>query len=462
MDMKEIENIIDESIEKLKDEIVKSTIELVRIKSVQQEQKDGMPFGEGVAKALEYCKELSSRLGFKASNYDGYAVDAVFGEKEEDVCVIGHLDVVPEGEGWTYPPYEGAVVDSKIYGRGSIDDKGPTIAALYGMYVVKELAKEGKISPKRSLRFVFGGNEESGSECMKHYFKCRKYPTLGFIPDADFPVINGEKGFLIFELKKKMNNIDFDISGGERPNMVPDKCVFKGYFDAQKIKMAVNKLGLNEKVEIYHNGIKTKGISAHGSLPFKGENAISHMFALLEIIYDKDDSFKQFVSFYNNYLGYDVYGKKLNIDFSDSKSGELVLNVGTVTTKENEIILSVNIRYPIDTELNEIIENIKRATTKYSIDLNIINHLPPLYIPEDHFLVKTLLEVYKNYTKKDDKPLVIGGGTYARHAKNMLAFGPNMPGDPELAHQKDEYMSIERLILCAKIYAQAILKLSCY
>lgn len=462
--MDEIKWLLNSEIDNLKDDIINSTVELIRIKSVEDRAKIGMPFGEGVYKALKFCEDLSRKLGFKTVNYDGYALEAEYGDRSEDVCVIGHLDVVPEGDGWTFSPYEGVIHDGKIYGRGAIDDKGPTIAALYGMFVVKKLAEEKKLSINKSLRFVFGTNEESGSECLKYYFKKAKYPTVGFTPDADFPVIHGEKGFLVFELKKKVNCNIF-IEGGQRPNMVPDSCVFKGEFDIEKVESVIKQKNLQEKafVEKENNEylIQTKGISAHGSLPFKGENAISYMFDILQDAYpNKDDDFYKLIEFYNSYISYDVFGKKLNIGFEDEKSGKLVFNVGTIRKIDDEIVIAVNIRYPVETKLEDIIKEIKGAIENYGIEFNLISHMEPLYFEKDHFLVKTLLEVYREFTESQDEPLVIGGGTYARYAKNILAFGPNMPGDEELAHQKDEYITIERLIDCAKIYANAIYRLA--
>ncbi|MEZ0537945.1 dipeptidase PepV [Caldicellulosiruptoraceae bacterium PP1] len=460
--MNKVKELIDNEIDLLKQEIINSTVELIKIKSVQDLAKENKPFGEGVGLALDYCYNLSKKLGFEANNLDGYAVDGRYNVSNEDVSVIGHIDVVPEGDNWIYPPYEGLIVDNKIYGRGSIDDKGPTIAALYGMYVVKKLHQEKKISLGRSLRFIFGGNEESGSKCLEYYFQHEKYPTIGFTPDADFPVIQGEKGLMIFQISMPISE-DFVLIGGERPNMVPDKCFFKAIMDKNEIDNIIRQKQLNEKVEVKENGkfteIITKGVSAHGSLPFKGINAISIMLDILNSC-SISPQLKKFTEFYNTYIGYDVFGKGLGINFEDKKSGQLVFNVGMIEKKENQLILTVNIRYPIDTKSDEIISKIKKITNKYYMEFTLLSDVPPLYVERDHFLVSTLMNVYKLYTNNNQEPLVIGGGTYARSAKNVLAFGPNMPGDEEIAHQSNEYISIDRLLLCAKIYGYAIYKLA--
>lgn len=461
--MSDVKMLIEKEIESLKDRIIQSTIGLIKIRSVEDAPQPCMPFGRGVNQALMMCENLCKDLGFETKNYDGYALEAVYGNHEEDVCVIGHLDVVPEGEGWSVPPYEGVIKDGKIFGRGAVDDKGPTVAALYGMYVVKKLAEEKKISLKRKLRFVFGTNEESGSKCLQYYFNKAKYPTVGFIPDADFPVVQGEKGFLVFELVKDVDGT-FEIEGGQRPNMVPDRCVFKGSIDIQKAKEIIKNKGFESKIEVFEeNGravLVAKGVSAHGSLPFKGENAISYMFDILEYLWTEEDGFREFIQFYNSHIGYDVFGKKLSIGFEDKKSGKLVLNAGTIRKENGKVVLTVNIRYPVDVPYEAIEKNIKDVVHRYGIGYNLVTDIPPLYFESDHILIKTLLEVFREYTNDQTPPLVIGGGTYARWAKNVVAFGPNMPGDQEVAHQKDEYILIDRLILCSKIYANAIYRLA--
>ena len=211
-------------IDSYEDNIIKSTQEIIRIKSVEAEAKPNMPFGEGPYKALEKALELSKEMGFDTKNLEGYAGYAEFGEGEETVGVLVHLDVVPEGEGWTYPPYGGEIHDGKIFGRGTTDDKGPAIATLYAMKALKD----SEIPLSRKIRIIFGTNEETGWGCMDYYFKHENPPTMAFTPDADFPVIHGEKGIIVFDLVQKINSngccgiIVRELKGGNAPNMVPD------------------------------------------------------------------------------------------------------------------------------------------------------------------------------------------------------------------------------------------------
>ncbi len=160
-----------------------------------------MPFGEGISEALECALSIAERLGLKTVNLDNYAGFAEFGEGDDYVALLGHLDVVPEGDNWIYPPFAAEIHDGKIYARGAVDDKGPVISALYALKAVKE---EGLKLSKR-VRVIFGTNEETESKDMHYYLKKEKPPVSGFTPDAEYPIINGEKGITVFDLVKKLN-----------------------------------------------------------------------------------------------------------------------------------------------------------------------------------------------------------------------------------------------------------------
>ena len=192
---------IKEIVEQRKDDIISTTQEIIKIKSVEDEPKEGMPFGEGPYKALEYALNLAKQMGFKTKNLDGYVGYAEFGKGEETLGILVHLDVVPEGDGWRYPPYGAEIHDGKIYGRGSIDDKGPAMACT----ICYEGFKRIQSSVEVKDQIIFGTNEETDWGCMKYYFEHEKSPDIGFTPDANFPVIHGEKGIIKFDLVKDIN-----------------------------------------------------------------------------------------------------------------------------------------------------------------------------------------------------------------------------------------------------------------
>lgn len=454
-----------------KDDIIKSTQDIIKIKSVEEEGKPSMPFGEGPYKALEFALNLAEEMGFKTKNFDGYAGHADLGEGEETVGVLVHLDIVPEGEGWTYPPYGGEVHDGKIYGRGTIDNKGPAIACMYAMKALKESGTK----LNRKIRIIFGTNEETGWGCMKHYFKNEKAPDMAFTPDAEFPVIYGEKGIIVFELVKNLDSnccndiVIKKIKGGNAPNMVPDHCeavlAVKDLSSLEeKLNSFVKQTNYPLSLEKEGEDIKliAKGVSAHGSTPEKGKNAISYLMAFLGELLEGQCGICEFVEIYNDRIGFKHHGEGIGCGFEDDVSGKLNFNPGMIKGNEDEIRLTINVRYPIKSSAKEVYDGIRANLSETGVKLlEGAGDTKPLYVPKDNFLVEKLMEVYRTQTgDKDSEPITIGGGTYARVMDNAVAFGPAFPGRKDVAHQKDEFISVEDLMKITEIYAHALYELA--
>lgn len=454
-----------------KEEIVKSTQEIIKIKSVEDEAKQNMPFGEGPYRALEHALELSKNLGFETKNLEGYAGYAEFGEGDESVGVLVHLDVVPEGTGWTYPPYSGEIHDDKIFGRGAVDDKGPAIATLYAMKALKESG----VNLSRKIRIIFGTNEETGWGCMNYYFKHEKPPTMAFTPDADFPVIHGEKGIIVFDLIQKLSSNEccgiklVELKGGNAPNMVPDYAeVTLEVEDIAKLEEKFKKYKEEKDnpvtIDIKDNIVRViaKGISAHGSTPEKGENAISYLMDMLSYLMEGKCDFCDFINLYNERIGFKHYGEGIGCGYEDSISGKLNFNPGLIKLEGDKIKLTINVRYPIKSSAKEVYDGIRKNLEGTKVELvEGKGDTKPLYVPKDNFLVEKLMKVYREQTGDlEREPITIGGGTYARAMENAVAFGPMFAGQPDVAHQKDEYISIEHLIKITKIYAYALYELA--
>lgn len=454
-------------VEEYRDDIIKSTQEIIKIKSVEEAPQKGMPFGKGPYEAIEYVTNLSEEMGFNTKNFDGYAAHGDFGQGEEIIGVLAHVDVVPEGNGWTYPPYGGEIHEDKIYGRGTLDDKGPAIAAMYAMKALKE----SKVDLKRKIRIIFGANEETGWGGIKHYFKKEKAPNYAFTPDADFPVIYGEKGILIFDLLAPLDKEIklLDLKGGSAANMVPDYCEALVEFENME---ELDRLYSDFKdkydypVEIEKNDKKVKivstGTSAHGSTPEKGENAISYLMKFLGYIFNAEDKLGEFIKIYNERIAFLHHGEKIGCGLEDDISGKLNFNPGVIKLEDGNIVLTINIRYPIKSSREEVYDGIRENLKDTNIELiEGDNHKEPLYVPKDNFLVQKLMKVYREETgDEDSQPITIGGGTYARAMENAVAFGPMFPGQKELAHQKDEHISIEHLMKLTRMYAKALYELA--
>lgn len=457
-------------IEEYREDIIKSTQETLKIRSVKGEAKENMPFGQGPALALQSFLKEAEEMGFETKNLDNYVGYIEFGEGNETVGVLAHLDVVPEGDGWDFDPYGGIINDDKIYGRGAMDDKGPAIAILYAMKAIKE--SNAKLNKK--VRLILGTDEEAGWGCMDYYFKNEKAPDISFTPDADFPVIHAEKGIIVFDLTFDLKVDDshielIDITGGNAPNMVPDyaEALLKvdnyenfeeRYYEYKKI----NNYPLAIREDKGHVIVSAIGVSAHGSTPEKGENAINYLIDFLYEMFSKDSAAHEFLEIYKNRIAFKNHGEDIGCGFEDEVSGKLAFNIGMIKKEDNKIVLTINVRYPIHSSAEEVYKGIRDNLSNTSMVLvEGDSDMKPLYVPVDNELVTKLMEVYREETgDMEAKPVVTGGGTYARALDNAVAFGPSFPGQMDVAHQKNEFISIDQLIKITRIYTKAIYELA--
>lgn len=456
--------MLDEKILEMKDEIIRSVQEVVRIRSVGEEAKNGMPFGEGIQKALEYCLELSEALGFKTVNLDNMIGYAEYGSGDEMVAVLGHLDVVPEGGGWTYPPYAAEIHDGKIIGRGTTDDKGPTIGALYALKAVKDL----RLPLRKRVRIMFGLNEETGSNCVKHYVaKGGEIPVCGFTPDAEYPIINGEKGIVTCKYRRALQQRGEmtvrHISGGIAANVVPDYAEAVISAPPQKIPAIKALAEQTEEIrlEALGDGLKiiARGVSAHGATPEKGVNAVALLFLFLNKLEFSGD-IKEFLEFASAYISPDVNGRALGIYCEDDVSGKFTFNLGTVGGDVNEISVEINMRYPVTRTYDEFIGVFQEKMRLGKMEEVYLRHKKCLYISPDTPFIKKLQKVYEEKTGDTADLISIGGGTYAKSLDNVVAFGPIFKGQPMVEHKPDEYIKIDELMKNVQIMAAAIYELA--
>lgn len=411
------------------------------------------PFGKGVSKALKFIEELAKKDGFTVTNYDNKIVEILEGDKKEkNITILAHADVVPPGNGWKHNPFEVLEKKDVLYGRGVSDDKGPLLASYYAL----KMLKDNHLLGDYQVRLLVGGNEESGSACMEHYFHTlKKYqPTLGFSPDADYPLIYGEKAIINYEVKKafKLPHI-YSFKGGTAFNCVieefemvtDDNESLLLYLEENKIKHSFNKKGNKLFITIY-------GKSAHGSAPQDGINAGMIGISTLAYIYEYPELI-QLVKMYS-----DVYGRGVDAYNKSEDMGENSLNVGLISYDGKDFSMTVNFRHVNGVKSKDIIKRIKKANKPFKVDVLSAHEL--LYYPQDSVLVSTLLKVYQEETNDyKSKPLAIGGGTYAKDADNVVAFGMQFPGVDLLFHSPDEYLPIKDLYISLGIYAHAIVEL---
>lgn len=451
-----------ELIQRHEDELIADLQGCIRIPSVYAEDGSGHPYGQNVHDCLTYTLGVAEKLGFAVQNMDDQLGWCEFGEGEEMVAVLGHLDVVPEGDGWSVPPYEGLVKDGRIYGRGTMDDKGPTMAALYGLLAIKESG----LPLKRRIRVLFGLNEETGSADMKYYAAHGgEVPVMGFTPDGEYPVINGEKGLVTEHFACDYTSAGAirlkELWGGTAHNIVPNHawaeliCSKAAADDicamtAEKITVTPTADGVR---------IEAEGVGAHGGTPWEGENAIGRLMQFMAAL-PLEGSLNQIVHLLADKIGMECDGKSLGIALHDEVSGPLSVNLGVIRGNEASIEVKLNYRYPVTFTFEDCGPIVKAAFEAVGFRQTFLQHKARIYMPPESELVQRLLKVYTDCTGLEGKPKTLGGGTYAKMMPNVLAFGPIFPGDEVREHKPDEFMELSRLLDNANILAEAMYALA--
>ena len=462
---------LDARIANLFPSIILNLQESIRIPSIQGDPTLDAPFGIQVKEALNHALKTASSLGFKTYDLDGYVGWAEYGESENMIVVLGHLDVVPSGEGWTRPPFGGEIHGNKMFGRGVMDDKGPIIGALWALYAIKELS----IPVKRRIRILFGTNEESGMKDMYYYLEHGgEIPIMGFTPDGEFPIVAYEKGQLHVRIKVPFvqpNNskaLLLGICGGTVPNVVPSEAEAKiRFFDPsekQKILNAFKKVAREKGIKVAVNAeseiatIKVSGVAAHGSTPELGVNAIANLLYLLG--YSIDEDWGESLRGLSGYFYGDVNGVNLGIFLEDELSGKLTCNLGQINFEDGCLSLILDIRFPVSFKFEDVILSLESLSQKEGFSLNILRKKAPLNMPKDSILIKKLQKVYEEKTGQEAKLLSMGGGTYAKALPNIVAFGPKFPESPDVAHQADEFIDLEEYLKILQIMGAAMVELA--
>jgi len=441
---------ITEKVIEYQPEIIKRIQELIQIKSIENTPKEGKPFGEGVDGALKFMLKLSEELGFRTKNGFGYYGFAEMGEGEEIVGILGHLDVVPEGDHttWTYPPYGGCTENGRIYGRGAVDDKGPIMGALYAMKIVKDLG----LPIGKRVRIIFGTNEETRWEDMAKYKQEEEIPVCGFTPDSDYPLIFAEKGLLQFQLVCNKGS-SILLTGGTAYNSVPDKCSYD-FQNNHVLLNSLDKYGYQYNVD--EETLTVLGKASHSAKAWRGTNAVVRLCMALNDSGIQNEA----IRFIAEILGEDCYATGVIGQCEDVPSGKMTFNVAKIDFNDEQQVIGVDIRFPVTKKKEEIVAAIQKSVSKYNLDYREIDYIAPLYVSNLHPLVQMLRRIYEEETGLDSTPISTGGATYARAFENFVAFGPLFPGKEKMAHQKDEYIEINDLMKSVEMYVKAIAEMA--
>ena len=460
---------LDAYIDSKKEEMLEDLMTLVRIDSQRGEAKTGMPFGEGPVHALEAAQDLMKNYGLATRNYENYVVTGDFSEKEKALDILAHLDVVPVTEDWTVTkPFEPKIVDGKIYGRGTADDKGPAIAALYALRAIRELG----IPMKKSVRLILGSDEECGSGDLEYYYAKEQEAPYTFTPDADFPLINIEKGSFhgVFsaELNENAAACVRSFQSGDKINVVPGRAsmIVDGVAE-DVIRAAAEKTegatSVSFRVKALADGgvqVDAKGQAAHASTPEEGKNALTAMLQLIaELPLEQSKGKEALLGLHAMFPYEDTCGKTVGIYRENEESGAVTVCFSIMDYTKTHLHAAFDARLPIGCNEENTKLPVKAAAEKYGMELEDLPLNPPHCVPGDSWFVQTLLGSYERYFGKKGKPLSTGGGTYVHHLERGVAFGCMTEDVDNHMHGDDEFMVIERLLTSAKIFADAIVKI---
>ncbi len=438
------------------DDIVADLSALVAIPSVRSEARPGEPYGAGPAEALRWFERRAASLGLKVQDIDHRAGHAEYGEGKEYGGVLVHLDVVPAGEGWETNPFKLARRDGVFYGRGVEDNKSYAVIALHCLRALRDAGVAGS----RRMRVIFGADEECGMSDMEAYFKAQPLPEMAFTPDVAYTVCNREKGILQFELAAPHHPGDLWVDGGGAVNAVPDqaKAVWPGAAAEEAVlRRRAEKNACRITVERREEGIcvVSDGTASHAMEPEKGVNAVTHLLLLLH-----EAEMDNVCRFVENWIGTELDGNTLQIRCADAPSGPLTLNLGYLHCDGAVTRAGVDIRYPVTADGIAIWEKIQKAANQSGVESRILHHQPPLYLPEDHPLIRLLVSVYEDVTGEKAVVFSTGGGTYARALQGRgVGFGGSLPGRPGHGHTCREQVLEEDLRLHAQICLEAMYRM---
>lgn len=428
---------------------VKILERLISVPSYNQPAEEGAPFGKGIRNTLDEMMKICDELGFKTyEDPDGYYGYAEVGSGDKIFGVICHLDTVPAGDlgKWKHDPFKGTVINDAVYGRGSQDDKGPGIAALYA---VKALMDQGYHFNQR-IRFIYGTDEEILWRGIAEYNKKEAPIDSGISPDAEFPLIYAEKGLQQSYLVGPGTD-QLKINLKNAFNAVPDSAVYDGP-KQDEVKAALDKHGFEYTSD--GNSITVIGKSVHAMMAPEGTNAVLRLAIALDDVFD----FKP-LDFIGKLFKEDATGSNVLGDVRD-ESGQLTFNISSLEINENETRMQIDLRIPVTIDRDNLLAKLSKQVAAYDLKYVHFDYLAPLYVPKDSKLVQTLMKVYKEQTGDvAAEPQISGGATFARTMNNCVAFGGMLPTTPDYMHQANEQWPLPDMYKAMEIYAQAIKKL---
>lgn len=457
----EINNYVDAHLS----EMVGTLSKIIAIPSVRGKAVAGKPYGEECAAVLDKMLSIAEGFGFTVANHK-YRVGTIdlYPAVPPTLGILCHLDVVPAGEGWRSPPYSLMLSNGKLWGRGASDDKGPAMCVLYAMKAIREC----RIPLTKNVRFIVGTDEENGSSDIAWYKSQFRLPPNVFTPDGSYPVINIEKGMIRFEFSSAcMTDGEKSVisaRGGTVINAVPESASadVRGFTQVE-IALAAKTAGVTDMLTITKTGelmrLEISGKSAHASNPAEGKNAVTALCALLGRLVSSDSSTEMFRSLSLLFPFGETDGTSLKINCADEKSGVLTEVFSLLDFSSGKLTGKADIRFPLCSSVEIIKEKLEKALAAKNVALSGFSGVAPHEVDSGSAFVRTLSSVYEDVTGARGGCVAIGGGTYVHEIDGGVAFGAEFPGDNNHIHSANEFISLERLKVNTKIFAEAIIRL---
>lgn len=444
-----------EKIQAIQEDLLQDLASLIEIESYRDltSKKEGAPFGDGIKQSFVQFGNIAKRLGFLVEDIEGYAMHACTSLDKEYVGVLCHLDVVEAGDVslWNTPPYSLTIQGDMMYGRGVNDDKGPLLAALYAAYLVN---KEHKLS--LPIRIIAGGAEETTWECVTHYFNKHPQPKMAFLPDGNFPIVNGEKGILQFTISfPKDKREKTSIISHNEMNYVCDTIQMKV---ATHLWNKVSTLA-KTKTQKEYQILTYEGKRSLSRNPQRGVNALwkwAHDMVNSELI---DSSLYPVARFIEKYLAQDLNGDKLGIAYQDEEMGETSICPMGLEEQENQYVLYIDYRYHKSVVIEEVIKRIQTCIAPYAGTFSIYKEKRCLFVDQQSPLITSLQAAYEKVMHTPAEVLTKGGASYARCLEVGVAFGATFEGEDPKPHMPNEQMPISSLLKACEIYCEALEKL---
>lgn len=438
------------------DEMIEDICALVRIPSIQGEATAEYPFGEDCFIAVEKSMEIADRLGFGTSIFRNMVGQASMKPGKVDFGIWAHSDVVPVGGQWTDPPFEPLLREGKIYGRGTTDNKGQLVMALYALRCLKELG----IELKHNVAVFAGSNEETGMADIKAWLAENEEPFFNLAPDADFAVGYAEKGVLRFFMEAPLSQKGLmSIGGGSALNIFPTEA--KAVLRFSQINGdALKKL---EDVDIDLDGdvvtVTARGKGGHSARALGADNPYAKLIDALDNAGIFKDGAAPQLRFIADVCRDDT-GEILGIKCCDDVVGNLHF-AGTVLNLDKGVIsLGCDIRHPMSETGEELLAKIKKTCGNAGLDIRPDEINPSKYSDPNEPGAAACAAVYNSlapeFGREEKQNFTLSGGTYARHFTRGYAFGLSAGGN---AHNADEFVHVDRLIFGALVYALSLIEL---